>query len=229
MARKIFVSYKYGDSSVKHIPRYGEYDPTTARHYVDVLQTHLDANDHINKGEDDGEDMSGFKDETIASNLRDKIYDSSITVVLISKNMKDISASEEDQWIPWEVAYSLREKTREDRTSSTNAVLAVVIPDENDSYEYFIQHSNCPYCNTITWRTDQLFGILGKNMFNRKQPKKMRCASGTCGLEPHTGNDHSYIHPVKWDDFISNINTYINIVTEINENINDYNLEKIIS
>ena len=57
----------------------------------------------------------------------------------------------------------------------------------------------------------------------------MRCTSGVCGLEPHTGNDHSYIHPVKWDDFISNINTYINIVTEINENINDYNLEKIIS
>ena len=222
------MSYKYGDSSVQHIPRYWDNDPTTARHYVDVLQTRLDANDHINKGEDDGEDMSGFKDETIASNLRDKIYDSSITVVLISKNMKDVSTLEEDQWIPWEVSYSLREKTREDRTSSTNAVLAVVIPDENGSYEYFIQNSNCPYCNTITWRTDQLFEILRKNMFNRKQPKKMKCTNGACGLEPHTGNDHSYIHPVKWDDFISDINTYINIATGINENIDDYNLEKVV-
>ncbi len=221
MSRKIFVSYKYGDASVRPLPN--TYD-TRVRHYVDLLQACLDANDHINKGEDDGEDMSGFKDETIASNLRDKIYDSSITLVLISKNMKDIYASEEDQWIPWEISYSLRDKTREDRTSTTNAVLAVVIPDENNSYEYFIQNSNCPYCNTITWRTDKLFGILGKNMFNRKQPKKMRCTSGVCSREPHTGNDHSYIHPVKWDDFISNINAYIGIATGMNENINDYNI-----
>ena len=87
MARKVFVSYKYGDSSVQHIPRFGEIDPTTARHYVNWLHDHLDANDHIVKGEDDGEDMSGFKDETIYSNLRSKIYDSTVTVVLISKNM----------------------------------------------------------------------------------------------------------------------------------------------
>jgi hypothetical protein len=223
MSKKIFVSYKYGDASVRPLPNV--YD-TRARHYVDLLQARLDANDHINKGEDDGEDMSGFKDETIASNLRDKIYDSSITLVLISKNMRNIYMPEEDQWIPWEISYSLREKTREDRTSSTNAVLAVVIPDENGSYEYFIQPSDCPHCNTITWRTDLIFRILGKNMFNRTQPKKIKCASVYCGREPHTGNDHSYIHPVKWDDFIVNINSYINIATAINQNIDEYSLVK---
>lgn len=225
MARKIFVSYKYSDSSVKHIPKHDNSDPTTVRHYVDLLQVRLEANDHINKGEDDGEDMSGFKDETIASNLRDKIYDSSITVVLISKNMKDISIPEEDQWIPWEIAYSLREKTREDKTSRTNAILAVVIPDENGSYEYFVQPMGCAYCSGTKWKEDLLFNILGRNMFNRKQPKTIICP--TCGLL-HIGNDHSYIHPVRWDDFIFNINTYINIATEINENIDDYNLEKVI-
>jgi len=217
------VSYKYADNGVRALPN--NYD-TRARHYVDLLQDHLDLNDYINKGEDDGEDMSGFKDETIASNLRDKIYDSSITIVLISKNMKDISLPEEDQWIPWEISYSLREATRADRTSSTNSILAVVIPDENGSYEYFIQNSNCPYCNTTIWRTDQLFDILEKNMFNKKQPNKMRCANGICGLESHRGNDHSYIHSVKWDDFISDINGYINTATEINGNIDNYNLVK---
>ncbi len=225
MARKIFVSYKYSDSSVQHIPRYGENDPTTARHYVNVLQAYIDANDHINKGEDDGEDMGGFKDETIASNLRDKIYDSSVTLVLISKNMRDVSIPEEDQWIPWEVAYSLREKTREDRTSRTNAMLAVVIPDENGSYEYFVQPIGCVYCGSIRWKQDLLFKVLGSNMFNRKEPKTTVCSNGVCGVL-HTGNDHSYIHPVKWSDFIPNINWYLDHATAINENIEDYNLLK---
>ncbi|MFA6376235.1 MAG: TIR domain-containing protein [Candidatus Paceibacterota bacterium] len=228
MARKIFVSYKYGDQSVQHIPRNGEDDPTTARHYVDVLQAYLDANDHINKGEDDGEDMSGFKDETIASNLRDKIYDSSITVVLISKNMKDYSTPEVDQWIPWEIAYSLREKTRADRKSRTNAMLAVVIPDENGSYEYFIQPMGCTHCGSIKWKQDTLFQILGKNMFNRKQPKTTVCPNGVCGIL-HTGDDHSYIYPIEWNKFISDINYYLNHATKLNENIDDYNIEKVIN
>lgn len=228
MARKIFVSYKYNDSAVHHIPRYGENDPTTARHYVDILQNHIDANDHINKGEDDGEDMSGFKDETIASNLRDKIYDSSVTVVLISKNMKDNSALEADQWIPWEVAYSLREKTREDRTSRTNAMLAVVIPDENGSYEYFVQPIGCTHCGSIRWKQDTLFQVLGKNMFNRKQPRTTICPNGVCGTL-HTGDDHSYIHPVRWDHFIANINYYLDHATGINQNIDHYELVKVVS
>lgn len=226
MARKIFVSYKYGDSGVLHIPRQGEYDPTTARHYVDVLQAYIDANDHINKGEDDGEDMSRFKDETIASNLRDKIYDSSVTLVIISKNMRDISTPEADQWIPWEVAYSLRDKTREDRTSRTNAMLAVVLPDENGSYEYFVQPIGCAHCGSIRWKQDTLFNVLGKNMFNRKQSKTTLCPNGVCGVL-HTGKDHSYIHPVKWNDFIPNINYYLDHATGLNANIDDYELVKV--
>lgn len=227
MTRKIFVSYKYGDTNVRPISRYGEYDATTARHYVDLLQACIDANDHINKGEDDGEDMSGFKDETIASNLRNKIYDSSVTVVLISKNMKNAFMPEEDQWIPWEVAYSLREKTRGDRTSRTNAMLAVVIPDENGSYEYFIQPIGCAHCGSIKWKQNSLFKVLGSNMFNRKQPKTTTCPNGICGVL-HIGDDHSYIHPVKWDEFIGNINYYLDHATRINENIDDYKLVKVV-
>ena len=220
MARKIFVSYKYGDSSVLHIPRQGEYDATTARHYVDVLQAHIDANDHINKGEDDGEDMSGFKDETIESKLRDKIFDSTITVVLISKNMKDPNLSEDEQWIPWEISYSLKEMTRNDRTSATNAVLAIVVPDETGSYSYIVNHYPC----VTSWNTVSLFKILGENMFNRNEKNLNRCAS--CNGHHHTGQDHSYIHPVKWGDFITNVNGYFDHVVELSGSLDDFEIAK---
>ena len=222
MARKVFVSYKYGDSSVQPIPRHGETDPTTARHYVDLLHDHLDANDYIIKGEDDGEDMSGFKDETIASNLRNKIYDSTVTVVLISKNMKEVYTPEDDQWIPWEVAYSMREKTREDRTSGANGILAVVIPDETGSYSYIVNHYPC----VTSWNTASLFKILGSNMFNRNEKNLIRCT--TCNRYHHNGEDHSYIHPVKWVDFMANVNGYIDHATQINQNIDHYELVKVV-
>ena len=220
MARKIFISYKYGDTGVQHIQRLGEYDATTARHYVDLLQTHLDANDHINKGEDDGEDMSGFKDETIESNLRNKIFDSSITIVLISKNMKDQYLAEDDQWIPWEIAYSMKEITRNGRTSGTNAMLAVVLPDENGSYSYVVNHYPC----VTSWNTASLFKILENNMFNRNQKNLYQCQ--TCSGYHHTGQDHSYIHPVKWSDFINNINAYLDHVVGHQNNLDNFEIVK---
>lgn len=226
MARKIFVSYKYGDSSVYPIFRYGDSEPTTVRHYVDELQEHLDINDYINKGEKDEESLEGFQDEFIASKLRDKIYDSTVSIVLISKNMRDPSLTEKDQWIPWEISYSLRESTRNDRTSRTNSMLAVVVPDENVSYEYFLRNLNCSHCNSVSFRTDQLFQILGNNMFNRKEPRKTKCQNGFCNSEPHTGDDHSYIYPIRWDHFISDVNGYIEIADRINNNIHEYNLVK---
>lgn len=230
---KIFVSYKYGDTSVlplEHFDIFGV--PTTSlqstvRDYVDVLQSHLDEYDHINKGEDDGEDLSTFKEETIESKLRDRIYDSSVTIVMISKNMIDRTLPENDQWIPWEIAYSLREKTRDDRVSRTNAVLAVVLPDENGGYDYFVENTHCPDCNSIYWKTKSLFSILHNNMFNRRQPKRRLCENGTCESIPHVGDDHSYIYPVRWDVFLQDINHHIGVAKRINSVIHEYKLVKI--
>ncbi len=237
MGKKIFVSYKYLDSQVQDLNIYEDVEDffgnmrkqkttTTARHYVDKIEELLDYGDHIFKGEDDGEDMSTLSDATIGSKLGDKIFDSSVTIVLISKGMKETYNSENDQWIPWEVSYSLKEQSRQGGRSKTNAVLAVVLPDTLGNYNFYIEENSCPYCNCRTLKTYSLFQILRDNMFNIKTPVFTECENHV-GSKPYKGNS-SFIHTVKWSDFKSNPNKYINIAVEIRQNIGDYVLTKTI-
>jgi len=215
MGKKIFISYKYSDRNVRPLPGI---NPTTVRDYVDILQSKIDRTDHINKGEDDGEDISTLADSTIASKLGDKIYDSTVTIVLISKGMKE-NIPEKDQWIPWEISYSLREQSRNGINSKTNAMLGVVLPDQLGSYDWYYKYN--PECNSITHMTNQLFTILKENMFNIKNPQTRVC-NGKIIYE----GEHSYIKTVKWDDFIVNINLYIEKALEIWRIRDQYNIRK---
>ena len=96
--KKVFISYKHADEDVQQLP---EIFNTTARDYVNILQDMFEYTPHIYKGEEDDNDLSKFKDSTIESKLRNKIYDSSVTIVLISNNMWDKTFDEDEQWIPW--------------------------------------------------------------------------------------------------------------------------------
>ncbi len=226
MGSKIFVSYKYADTKVKPLTD-SILDDTKVRDYIDKLQENLDAEDEINKGEADGEDMSDFKDSTIASILRDKIYDSSITICVISKGMKEYLIDETDQWIPWEISYSLKEHSRNGRTSQTNAVLAVVLPDENGSYEYYIVDESCPYCKCTTLKTNFLFQILRDNMFNVKSPSLSDCDHH--GSEDVYLGNPSYIYSVKWSNFIGDVRKYLDMAFENNDNKDDYTIIKTVA
>ena len=217
MARKIFVSYKHSDRNVEALN--GE---STARDYVDKLIDLLEG-DEIYKGEGD-EDLEEFEDETIKTHLKDKIYDSSITIVLISPNMKNTSINEDNQWIPWEVSYSLKEISRDGRTSKTNAVLAVVLPDRNSTYQYFLVKDSCPYCHCKTLKIGTLFQILRDNMFNIKEPTFSNCRNHS--KNPVYTGDPSYIHSVTWQDFINDKEKYIQIAEDIREKIDDYKITK---
>lgn len=219
MAKKVFVSYKHSDSSV--YPLNGGYLTTTVRDYVNELEELL-GEDNIYKGEHDDEDLSDFKDSTIKSHLRDKIYDSSVTLVVISPNMKDLWPSESDQWIPWEISYSLKEHTRDGRTSRTNAAIAVVLPDTSGSYAYYLEDKRCCTSGCRMHRTDTLFQILRENMFNAKTKSRIDCLQGN---NVYTG-EYSYIPSVKWGDFTPNVDGCLNRAVNINENIEQYEIVK---
>ena len=221
MGKKIFVSYKYADSQVQHLEHMPWYEITTVRHYVDVLQSKLDAEDHINKGENDGEDLSDFTDETIWSRLRDKIYDSSVTIVLISPGMKERWKSEKDQWIPWEISYSLRETERKDRTSRRNGVVAVVLPDRNGRYNYVLERKNCCVSGCNYSYTSSLFWILRENMFNQYQKMEADCIIGDSVYRGWP----SYIPLIRRTDFLSNINLWISNAEWLQNHKEDYDIK----
>ena len=215
MGRKVFVSYKHQDSSIRPLNGYGD----TVRAYVDYLIANR-LNDEIYKGEGD-EDLSQFKDETIRTRLKTKIHDSSITLVLISPNMKDAYKEESEQWIPWEISYSLKEITRSNKMSHTNGVLAILLPDYNNSYEYIF--NNCFSCKSRLLKTDFLFKIIRDNIFNRKGIESL---STNCPYCSSYGGSSSYIETVKWDDFLSQKDHYLDRASTIRDERRSYNISK---
>ena len=152
MGRKIFISYKYWDSDVYPVPRFSD-NEAKVRDYVSWLEEKfINRTEYYYKGESDNEDLSEYSEKYIWNELKDKIYDSSLTIVLISPNMKEPNRWEKSQWIPWEISYSLRKTTRGYYTSQRNAVLAVVLPDKYNTYDY--------YCSM------KMFSILKENINN---------------------------------------------------------------
>ena len=225
MGHKIFVSYKYHDINVKKITN-DYWHTDTVRDYVDKLQEYFDTTDDVYKGEEDGEDLSKLEDDVIWEKLKDRIYDSTLTIVLISPNMKTTQV-ERDQWIPWEISYSLKEVSRRNKagnmvTSSSNAILAIVLPDISGSYSYYIEERNCCNSPCKLLRTNSLFSILRKNMFNIKTPDKNICSTFN---EIYHG-DSSYIFSVKWCDFIEEPNEYIEKAFYLQNSIEKFDISK---
>ena len=140
MAKKVFVSYKYADNDVKSLFSNGitYYNVTTVRDYVTAFQDKaVRMGIVINKGEKENEDLSYLSESTIYEKLKDRIQDSTVTVVFISPNMKVLYKEEKNQWVPREISFSLRDQTRNECTSHSNALVFVILPDRNGSYSYY--------------------------------------------------------------------------------------------
>ena len=210
MARNVFVSYKYADENVQHL--YGHL-PTKVRHYVDEVEKLLDEDDQIYYGEHDGEDLSEWNEEQIWEELKDRIYPTTCTIVLISPNMKEPNRYDKSQWIPWEVSYSIRETVRNDRKSHRNSILAVVLPDKNGNYDYAIKSNHCCSSGCSTYIRDWMFTIIKENMFNLKYPQINKCEQKAIVWY----GEFNYILMVRWDYFVNHVSDLIERAERIKE------------
>ena len=211
------MSYKFGDSNVAPL---GHSYYSTVRDYVNQLETILAENGHAYYGEHEDEDLSRWTEEQIYDRLKNKIFPTSCTIVLISPNMRESGRRDRSQWIPWEIYYSLRQTTRADYTSCRNGILAVVLPDRNGSYDYAIQKGTC--CNThcTILHRDNLFNILKFNMLNRKSGFDRICLNN----DQIWKGEPSYIPMITWVDFVNNVNYHIERVEKIRDRADEYTL-----
>ena len=109
---KIFVSYKYADDQVYQglDKKYWAEETNeltgaitketkaTGRAYVNYLEE-LIGRDHIYKGEKDGESLEEKTEEQIWEIIKPKVHDSTVTLIVISRGMKE-SGQENNQWMP---------------------------------------------------------------------------------------------------------------------------------
>lgn len=204
MGRKSFISYKYSESqSIRDniIKALGE----DARFY---------------KGETvDSPDQTDNKAETIKRNLSDMIFDTSVTIVVLSPNMI------QSKWIDWEVEYSLKEISREDKTSRANGIVCVV-GKFSDSYDWLVKYGSKSSDNCTPSRNfeqSKLYPIINKNRFNQKVTKYL---CDTC--KTYDSLQGSYISVVDEHVFLADPYKYIENAYEKSQNIHLYNVCKTI-
>lgn len=200
MAHKTFISYKYDE----------------AQDLRDRIIIALGDDATYYKGEtSESPDLTDTSTETIKKHLTDMMYDTSVTIVIISPNMK------KSKWIDWEIEYCLKRITRKDRTSQRNGVVGVIQKDKDKGdYSWFENLiTNSDGCRVLTYNEEKVFDIIKNNRFNQK-PKEYACSTCHC-VNKLNG---SYIAYVREEDFLNSPAFYIDNAFEKSEN-DDYEIE----
>lgn len=200
MAHKTFISYKYSES----------------RDLRDKIVYAMGDDANFYNGEtSDSPNLTDNTTDSIKNTLRDMMYDTSVTIVILSPNMKD------SNWIDWEIAYSLKEISRDGRTSKTNGLLGVIMKI-NNSISWFVNDiTGQDGCNYRTYNTSLLYDINNENRFNQV-PRQYSC-SFCRTINEMTGN---YISFVDEDSFLNNIDLYINNAFDKSQNVDTYEIVK---
>lgn len=200
MARKTFISYKYDE----------------ARELRDRIIKSLGDDSTYYQGEtSDSPDLTDTSTENIKKNLKDMIWDTSVTIVIISPKIK------KSEWIAWEIEYSLKETKRQDTTSRTNGVVGVIMK-YNGGYDWFIDEKiGDDGCKYLSYKSSLLPDIIKKNISNQI-PKKYSCESCRT-INRLTGN---YISFIKEADFLADPQKYIENAWEKSQNPDEYRIVK---
>lgn len=192
MAHKTFISYKYSE----------------AQDLRDRIIEALGDDAKYYSGEtSDSPDLTDLTTETIKKKLSDMMYDTSVTILIVSPQMN------QSEWIPWEIEYSLKKISRKGRTSRTNGIVGVVMK-HNGSYDWFISHGvNCHGSSVVYYQMDLLPEIASSNCFN-SNPRQWHC--NQCKTFDFLNG--SYIALVEEEDFIANPTRYIDNAYDKSEN-----------
>ena len=192
MAHKTFISYKYSE----------------AQDLRDRIIDAMGDDAQYYKGEtSDSPDLTDTSTENIKKNLCDMMYDTSVTIVIISPNIK------KSKWIDWEIEYCLKEETRKERTSHKNGVVGVIMKVDGN-YDWFkYRHTNNDGCVVTRYHDELVYDIINNNRYNQ-DPKVYSCDTCKC-VDPLSG---SYITYVEEDEFLNNIDKYINNAYDKSEN-----------
>lgn len=200
MAKKTFISYKYSE----------------ARNLRDKIIEKLGEDATYYMGETaESPDMSGLTVETIKNKLKDMIYSTSVTIVIISLEMI------KSNWIDWEIKYSLKQVKRNDKNSGINGVVGVVMKQDGDYSWLRPLHINSDGCSTISTNNEYLYDIIENNRFNQT-PKVYSCAK----CETVDAMNGSYIALVNEEDFLNDPSKYIDNAYDKSKSIN-YDISKL--
>lgn len=200
MARKTFISYKYSE----------------AKDLRDEIIEKLGEDAQYYKGEtSESPDLTDRKTETIKEYLKQMIHGTSVTIVVISPNMK------KSDWIDWEIKYSLKEITREDKTSRTNGIVGVIMK-VNNSYDWFIEVvEKKDGCSILNYKSNKLPDIVKVNRANLIEPEYVCEECRT--IDKLIG---SYISLIKEEDFLKEPSKYIENAWEKSQKISKYDIKK---
>lgn len=200
MAHKTFISYKYSE----------------AQQLRDDIISALGDDVTYYKGEtSDSPDLTDTSTENIKKNLTDMMYDTSVTIVILSPNMI------QSEWIDWEIEYCLKEITRKNRTSRTNGVVGVVMK-YNGGYSWLRSTTtNSDGHNSTSTDSSKLYDIINKNRYNQT-PTEYYCEKCKT-FDRLTG---SYISIIEEEEFLQDPNKFIDNAFEKSENTKNYELTK---
>ena len=164
----------------------------------------------------DSPDLTDTKVENIKKNLTDMMHGTSVTIVVISPNMKD------SKWIDWEIEYSLKEITREDRTSRTNGIVGVIKKD-GGNYDWLISTSTKDDgCSVRTIDSDKLYKIINENRYNLTGDDKYACNH----CKTYDQLNGSYISLIKEHGFLDDPQKYIENAYEKCQNVDNFEISK---